>query len=174
MRVKCEIHDRICILPDYISKFFHKMSFMHISTINSSGEPRICPTIFVNEPEKCILSFLINKKAKILEDLENNPFIALTIDETDPTNPFVGTGIMIEAKTQHSTSKSEINQCLENLQKKYNLDVVTKILGIDVIDKYIKFRALPIKLVFWKGPFFRKITCKGKKEAYRRFLKNKT
>ncbi|MFX0209850.1 MAG: pyridoxamine 5'-phosphate oxidase family protein [Candidatus Hodarchaeota archaeon] len=164
MHVKCEINGRICILPDYISKFFHKMSFMHISTINSSGYPRISPTIFVNEPGKCVLSFLINKKGKILEDLENNPFMALTIDETDPTNPFVGTGIMIEAKSQLSNSRSEINQCLENLQKKYNLDVVTKILGIDVISKYIKFRALPIKLVFWKGPFFRKITCKNKKK----------
>jgi hypothetical protein len=164
MRVKCEIDGRICIIPNYIAKFFHKTSFIYLSTINLSGDPQIRPTIFVNEPGKCVLSFLMNKKAKIVEDLENNPILALTIDETDPTNPFVGTGIMIEAMSQQSSSISEISRCLENLQKKYDPDVVTKILGIDVVSKYIKFRAFPIKLVFWKGPFFKRITCKRKKK----------
>lgn len=164
MHVKCEIDGRICKIPEYISKFFHKTSFMYISTINLNGDPQIHPTIFVNEPGKCILSFLINKKAKVLEELVNNPILALTIDEVDPTNPFVGTGIMIEAKSQHSSSINKIKQCLERLQNKYDPDVVTKILGIDVVSKYIKFRALPIKLVFWKGPFFKKITCKKKKK----------
>ena len=165
MQIKCEINGHTCILPNYITRFLEKTSLMYCSTIDPYGKPHIQPIIFVNELGKCNLAYLVNKQSNMVSNLNKNPNLALTIGETHPTNPFWNKGIMIEAVSQQSNSQDDVRECFEDLQKKYNFDVVTKILGIDIILKYIKIMAFPVKIVYWKAPaFFKKFKCKQRKK----------
>ncbi len=164
MQIKCEINGHTCILPNFITRFLVKSSLMYCSTIDPNGKPHIQPIIFVNEPDKCNLAYLVNKQSNMVSNLNKNLNLALTIDETHPTNPFWNRGIMIEAVSQQSNSQDDVRECFDDLQKKYTFDVVTKILGIDIILKYIKIMAFPVKIVYWKGPFFKKFKCEQRKK----------
>ncbi|MFX1285756.1 MAG: pyridoxamine 5'-phosphate oxidase family protein [Promethearchaeota archaeon] len=171
MILECQINGHICILPNYIARFLLKASSMYVGTIDLNGKPRIQPVLFVNEFGKCSLAFLINKQSKIAMNLQKNPNITLTTDSTHPTDSLQNKGIMIEAISQQFNSENIVRECFDNLQKKYNSDVITKILGIDIILKYIKITAVPIKIVYWKGPFFKKFTCDQRRKQ--KLLKKK-
>ncbi len=164
MKIKCELDSHSCVLPDYIAQFIVNASIMYSNTIDSHGNPRIQPIIFINEPGKCNIAFLAKKGSMIVSDIEKNSKIALTTDITHPINPSLNTGIMIEAVSELVSSQKEVEQCFDNLQNKYSIDIVSKILGIDIILSYIKIKAFPLKIVFWKGPFFKRFICKRKKE----------
>lgn len=160
MKIKCQINGHTCVLPNYIARFFSKASLLYCNTIDPNGKPQIQPLIFVNELGRCNLAFLVKKHSTITKNLQKNPKLALTIDETHPTNPLQNKGIMIEAVSQQNNTKDEIEECFNSLQNKYGSDIVTKILGIDIILNYIKVQVLPVKIVYWKGPFFKKFRCK--------------
>lgn len=160
MKLKCELNGQTCILPNFIADFIVNARVMYCNTIDSYGNPRVQPIIFVNEPGKCKLSFLVKKKSMLAKSVQRNPNIALSTDKTHPLDPSLNTGIMIEAVTQKIISQEGVKECFDILQKKYSDDVVTKILGIDIIFSYIKVEVLPLKIVFWKGPFFRRFICK--------------
>ncbi|MFX0085840.1 MAG: hypothetical protein ACFFAU_09205 [Candidatus Hodarchaeota archaeon] len=162
MKIECELNGHTCILPNYIAQFLVNAPLMYCNTIDYYGNPRIQPFIFINEPRKCNLSFLVKKKSMIAKSIQRNPNIALSTDKTHPTDPSLNSGIMIEAVSQKIISQEGVAECFDFLQKKYSLDVVSKILGIDVLLSYIKIRVFPLKIVFWKGPFFRRFICNQK------------
>ncbi len=162
MKVECEINGQLCLLPDHISQFVLSASFIYCATINETNNPQIHPLLFVNEPGKCLLSFIQNIHSDVAKNLQQHPYLALTIDNTDLENPFSNTGIMIEAIVKLSTSSQHIQECFEMLLEKYGDNIVTKILGIDIDKNYIKIQARPLKIVYWKGPFFSSYKCKQK------------
>jgi len=163
MKVVCELNGQECLLPDYISQFILSASFIYCATLNDTNNPQIHPLLFVNELGKCLLSFIQNINSDVIKNLQRHPYLALTIDNTDPENPFSNTGIMIEAIVKLSTSNQHIQNCFELLREKYGDNIVTKVLGIDIDTNYIKIQARPLKIVYWKGPFFQTYKCKQKK-----------
>lgn len=172
MKVECELNGHTCYLPEFIAHFFTKSSLMYCSTINSNRKPHIQPIMFVIEKNKCILFFLAYNKSITATNLYANPNVAFTIDKTHPKNPFWNNGIMIEAISQMSKSQEDIQMCYDNLQKKYGSEIITKVLGVDIISNYSRVRALPTKIIFWKGPYFKKFKCKyKKKEILEKLLK---
>ncbi len=126
-------------------------------------KPIIQSVIFVNEPSKCTIAFIAKRSSQIRKNLQNNPYLTLTLDETHLKDPLQHEGIMIETTTRTSTSQSEIQQCYDDLQKKYGIDITAKILGMEIITDYIKIEATPTKIIHWEGPFYRKFVCTGKK-----------
>ncbi|UCE12567.1 MAG: pyridoxamine 5'-phosphate oxidase family protein [Candidatus Heimdallarchaeota archaeon] len=159
MKIKCQINGHTCVLPSFLTRFLVKPLFLYCSTITPNGKPQIQPIIFVNELGKCNIAFLVKKQSSLTRNLQKNPKLALTTDETHPTDPLKNKGIMIEAVSQLNDSKDEVEECFNYLRKKYNSDIVTKILGIDIILNYVKIQAFPVKIVYWKGPFFKKFKC---------------
>jgi len=94
-------------------------------------------------------------------NLRNNPKLALTIDITHPINPFWNRGISIKSYSQLDESEEVIQACVSHLQKKYGLSTVTKILGIDTIEDFLRVKTTPIKIIYWKGPYFKRFNCKS-------------
>ncbi len=164
MKINCEYNGQTCDLPEFMIHFLTKSSFLYCSTINVNKKPHIQPLIFVIESGKCSLTFLLYNQSIMKKSLHRNPNLSLTIDKTHPINPFWNSGIMIEAVSQLSNAQKDVQLCYENLQKKYNSDNVIKILGIDIIQKYTRLRALPKKIVFWKGPHFKQFWCKYRRK----------
>jgi hypothetical protein len=105
----------------------------------------------------------VNKTARVMKNLKNNPIVTFTIDKTHPIDPMQNEGIMVEAKTHPNKAKLEIKQCYNKIQNKYGIDIATKILGMEVLSDYVSIRATPTKIVYWKGPFFRKFECQKRK-----------
>jgi len=163
MKIKCELNGRICDLPDFLTDFFANSTILYCSTISKHKRPHIQPTIFINEPGKCSIVFLANRQSSMVKNLYQNPKTSLTIDKVHPLNPFLNKGIMIEAITHINDSKEVINEILENFQRKYTLEVVSKILGIDILQNCVKIRSLPQKIVYWEGPIFKRFKCKKHK-----------
>jgi general stress protein 26 len=124
MKIKCELNGHMCILPNSIAQFIVNATLMYCNTIDSYGNPRIQPIIFINETGKCNLSFLVRKKSMLAKIIQRNPNIALSTDKTHPTDPSQNTGIMIEAFSQKIISQEGVKECFDNLQKKYSVDVV--------------------------------------------------
>lgn len=160
MKVECKINGLTCDLPNFMVQLISKTSFMYCGTIDANRKPHIQPIIFINDKSKCTITFLVNNKSDMKINLKRNPNVSLTIDETHPTNPFWNRGIMIKAITQLSDIQKDVQECFEELQYKYSSNTVIKILGFDVIEKYTRFRASPLKIIYWKGPYFKQFRCK--------------
>ena len=80
-----------------------------------------------------------------------------------PINPFLNRGIMVEALSYIIDSKDAIEESLIDLERKYTSGIISKILGIDIINQCVKIRSLPQKIVYWRNPIFRRFTCKKRK-----------
>ncbi|MHA1968648.1 MAG: pyridoxamine 5'-phosphate oxidase family protein [Candidatus Hodarchaeales archaeon] len=168
MKLKCELDGHSCILPEFIAQFILNAKLMYCGSIDAKNNPHIQPIIFTNEFGKCNLVFLVEKQSTLAKNLQMHPRVTLTTDKTHRTDPsWIHPGIMIEAISQPVISQEEIRACFENLQTKYGFDQVTKILGIDIILSYIKFEAFPTKIIFWKGPFFKRFICKQSKRRFK-------
>ncbi len=163
MKITCELNGRTCEIPDFMVHFFTKKSLIYCCTIGANGKPYIQPLVFINEEGKCAFTFLVDKQSKMTKNLLKNPNLSLTIDKTHPINPFWNSGIMIKAVSQLSKAQKEIRECFENLQKKYSSDIITKILGMDSTQKSVRLKAIPLEIVYWKGPFYKQFRCKQRK-----------
>ena len=127
--------------------------------MDRTNNPFVQSFIFANEPEKCSINIPVKRASQIAGNLKNNPLLTLTLDKTHPTDPAQNEGIMIEATTRSLLSQDEIQHCYTDIQRKYGIDVTTKILGMEGLSEYIAIQAIPKKIVHWKGPYFQKFTC---------------
>ncbi len=100
----------------------------------------------------------------MVKNLIQNTHTSLTIDKVHPLNPFLNTGIMIEAISHINDSKEAIEEILKDFARKYSFEVVSKILGIDILRQCVKIRSLPRKIVYWEGPTFHRFKCRRRKK----------
>ncbi|MFX0124806.1 MAG: pyridoxamine 5'-phosphate oxidase family protein [Candidatus Hodarchaeota archaeon] len=163
MKIKCELDGRVCELPDFLIEYFTNSPILYSSTITENKRPHVQPTIFINEPGKCSIVLLANNQSLMVQNLIQNTHISLTIDKVHPLNPFLNKGIMIEATSQIIDSKDAIEEIVKNFERKYTSEVVSKILGIDIVNQSVKIRSLPQKIVYWEGPTFRRFRCRKRK-----------
>ncbi len=164
MKLKCELDGQSCVLPKYIAKFILNATLMYCGSLDASNSPRIQPTIFTNEAGKCNIAFLVHKGSSLARNIQKHPNITFSTDQTHQTDPSQNTGIMIETVSRAIFSPEEVSMCFDNLQEKYGVDEVTKIMGINIPVSYIKIEAFPTKIVYWKGPFFKRFICKQSKK----------
>ncbi|MFX1506624.1 MAG: pyridoxamine 5'-phosphate oxidase family protein [Promethearchaeota archaeon] len=163
MKIRCEINGLICDLPDFLIEFYTESQLMYCSTISENRSPHVQPTLFVNESNKCSIIFLANSQSLIVKNLYRNKKTSLTIDKINPINPFLNKGIMIEAISHINSSKDAIEEILTKFERKYTFEVISKILGIDIVNQCVKIRALPHKIIYWEGPSFHRFKCEKQK-----------
>ena len=159
MKIKCKIDGHVCELPDSMVDFFVNTTLIYCSTLSPNLKPHIHPVIFINETNCCNLSFIVNKQTTLAKNLGYNPKISLAIDITHPINPFWNRGIMIKASSQLDESNIAVQTCVSHLQEKYGLSAVAKIIGIDTTQQFVRVMVQPFKIVYWKGPYFKKFEC---------------
>jgi hypothetical protein len=159
MKIKCKIDGHVCELPDSMVDFFINTMLIYCSTLSPKLKPHIHPVIFSNETNCCNLTFLINKKSRMAKNLSLNPKISLAIDITHPINPFWNRGIMIKASSQLAESNEAVQTCVSQLQGKYGLSNIAKIIGLDTISQFVRVCVQPFKIVYWKGPYFKQFEC---------------
>ncbi|MFW9904790.1 MAG: pyridoxamine 5'-phosphate oxidase family protein [Candidatus Thorarchaeota archaeon] len=163
MKIKCEINGLVCELPDFLIEFYTDSKLLYCSTITKNRAPYVQPTLFVNVSNKCSIVFLANSQSLMVKNLYQNKKISLTIDKIHPLNPFLNKGIMIEAISQINSSKDAIEEILREFERKYTFEVISKILGIDIVDQCVKIQALPRKIIYWEGPSFHRFKCEKQK-----------
>ena len=159
MKIKCKIDGHICELPDSMVKFYIHPTLIYSCTLSRKLKPHIHPVIFVNEKDTCTIVFIVNKQSTTVQNLIHNPKISLAIDITHPINPFWNRGISIKGTSQLVETKELVNSCVSDLQEKYGSSTVTKIVGIDTIQNFVKVSVCPIKIIYWKGPYFKRFSC---------------
>jgi len=159
MKIKCEIDGHICELPDFMVDFFIHTSLLYCGTLSPDHKPHIHPVIFISETNSCTITFLVNKQTIIAKNLNHNPKLSLALDISDLIPPFWTRGISIKASSQLDESEEVVQNCLSHLQEKYGLSTVTKILGIDTIEQFVRVRVTPLKIIYWKGPYFKRFSC---------------
>ena len=159
MKIKCEIDGHICEIPDSMVDFFIHTTVIYCSTLSSGYIPHIHPVIFINETNSCTITFLVNKRSIIANNLSHNPKLSLAIDITHPINPFWNRGVSIKASSQLDESKEVVKACVSHMQEKYGLSTVAKIVGIDTTQQSVRVRVYPIKIIYWKGPYFKRFSC---------------
>jgi len=142
---------------------FTNTLLIYCSTITKNGSPHVQPTIFINESKKCSITFLANRQSLMVKNLYQNRKTSLTLDKIHPFNPFLNTGIMIEALSHINDSKDVIEESLIDFERKYTSEVISKILGIDIINQCVKIRSFPQKIIYWRGPRFHRFNCKKRK-----------
>ena len=159
MKIKCKIDGHICELPDCMVDFFVHTTVIYCSTLSPNQKPHIHPVIFLNEVNSCTLIYIVDKQSTMAKNLKHNPKISLAIDITHPINPCWNRGIMIKARTQLDESKETVQTCVSSLQEKYGLSTVTRIIGIDTAQQFVRVRVHPFKIVYWKNPYFKQFRC---------------
>ena len=164
LKLKCEIDGQICDLPDFLTDLFTNSQLIYCSTITKNKRSHVQPTIFINEPNSCSIVFLANGQSLLVKNLYLNKKTSLTIDKIHPLNPFLNKGVMIEAISQINNSEDAIEEILRDFTRKYTFEVVSKILGIDIVHQCVKIRSFPQKIIYWEGPMFHRIKC-GKRKS---------
>jgi hypothetical protein len=159
MKIKCEIDGHICELPDSMGDFFVRTTVIYCSTLSTDKVPHIHPVIFINETNSCIITFVVNKQSTIAINLSHNPKLSLAIDITHPIDPFCNRGISINASSQLDESKEAVKTCVSHLQEKYGYSTVAKICGLDTTQQFVRVRVQPFKIIYWKGPYFKRFRC---------------
>jgi hypothetical protein len=169
MKIKCKIDGHSCELPDAMVDFFVHTTVIYCSTLTPKNRPHIHPVLFSNEPNSCVITFLLYKQSVIAKNLINNPNISLAIDITHPINPFWNRGISIKGNANLFGKIEELETGFSYLEEKYGLSTVTKILGIDKLQESVRVRVHPLKIVYWKGPYFKRFKCKSRRKTSQTF-----
>ncbi|MHA2365725.1 MAG: hypothetical protein ACXAC7_17335 [Candidatus Hodarchaeales archaeon] len=159
----CGESDYTCMIPIEMIKFLLNTNLIYCCTITSKGMPHITPVMFHYEMNHCILTFLIGRKSIKAKNLKLNPFLSFTTDITHLTDPFLNTGIMVNTIAQLSESQRVITECLERLRRKYSSHLVPELVETYSTQFDICVRAKILKIVYWKGPYFKRFVCKGRK-----------
>jgi hypothetical protein len=94
-----------------------------------------------------------------VKNMRLNPYVTFTTDKIHPNNPLLNTGIMVETVIQLNEEPSEIDEVMNRLHKKY-ADVEDSSLIGRFYEAETLIEALPLKMVYWKGPHFQRFTCK--------------
>ncbi|MFX1514614.1 MAG: pyridoxamine 5'-phosphate oxidase family protein [Promethearchaeota archaeon] len=159
MEQNCSKTKIVCNIRKVFSQFLLEATFMYVCTLTKKNMPHITPVLYFYEKEWCVLNFLVNKHSIKAKNLRMNPYVSLTTDETHPTNPFLNTGIMLEAVAQLSESYTDVQECLVNLRSKYRSQLKTELVETFATENEMCVKAYLLKGVYWKGPFFQNFIC---------------
>lgn len=121
--------------------------------------PHITPIMYIYELDRCLLSFLVEKKSVKARNIILNPFISFTTDISHQTDPLQNTGIMASALAEVFDSKEEIANSYERLRRRYSSHLVPELVEKFAINSDLLVRAAIFKIVHWKGPFFKRFVC---------------
>jgi hypothetical protein len=121
--------------------------------------PHITPVMFTFELNGCLLAFLIEKKSVKAKNLKSNPFISFTADISHRTDPLQNSGIMVSTIGQLIESEDIINIFFERIKKRYTAHFSPELVETHTIISDLLIKAPIFRIVYWKGPFFKRFIC---------------
>ena len=167
----CDEYGQQCAIPNEMLRFLLDRSLLYCCTLAANGMPHITPVMFTFEMEKCLLAFLIEKKSVKARNLRSNPIISFTADISHRTDPLKNSGIMVSALGQMIESENEIKTYYERIRKRYTAHFSPELVETYTIISDLLIKAPIFKIVYWKGPFFKRFICKSRRKIVTRALK---
>jgi uncharacterized protein YhbP (UPF0306 family) len=114
------------------------------------------------EMDKCRFTFLTEKNSEEAKNLEINPKITLSTETNHPTNPFVNSGIMIQAITKITSKEEDKEAVKQSLLRKYSSHLIPEMVDFYSNENDVVVNADITKISYWKGPKFEQFVCKGR------------
>jgi nitroimidazol reductase NimA-like FMN-containing flavoprotein (pyridoxamine 5'-phosphate oxidase superfamily) len=151
-----------CRIPNEMLKFLLDRSILYCSTLTLERMPHITPIMYTYEIDRCLLSFLIEKKSVKARNLRKNPFVSFTADISHQTDPLQNTGIMVNAIAELFDSEDEIADSYERIRRRYSSHLVPELVEKYAFNSDLLIRAAIFKIVHWRGPFFTRFVCKSR------------
>ncbi|OLS20610.1 MAG: hypothetical protein HeimC3_39920 [Candidatus Heimdallarchaeota archaeon LC_3] len=162
--LECKGHNYMCILQKDVAQFLLNTPLFYSCTVNEDKLPFIRPIMYNYEMDKCIFSFLSEKNSQEAKNLQRNPNISFTTETNHPTNPFINSGIMVQAKTQLSENEEDRKSVKRNLLRKYSSHLIPEIVDYYSTENDLVVTAEILTISYWKGPKFKQFVCKLRKK----------
>ena len=141
-------------IPKIYVEILINAKYLHCCTIDHKQRPHVVPLIFLFDVDRCLILCVAGRKSAKVRNMQQNPYVTFSTDETHPINPLLNKGIMIETVVELSEDDNQIVEVMAKIQEKYNTLLDSKLVTTRVFDTDILIIAHPMKIVHWKGPFF--------------------
>lgn len=148
-------------MPTEMAHFLSSDKLAYICTIDTENKPLVSPVFFVWNfgSNKCEIGFCSSRKSKFINNLLNNPFLSLTIDEKHPSDTLGNQGIMVDGFVEFYTDSHHSSKMIDDLRSKYarykNYKSFQKLLARFDVIIYVRIT----NVVHWRGPFFSRHAC---------------
>jgi general stress protein 26 len=147
-------------IPKFFTKFLLNAKYLHCCTIDRHLRPHVVPLVFVFDINQNLIFCVAGRNSTKVCNIQQNPYVTFTTDKTHPNNPLLNEGIMIETVVIISEDDDQIVDVMAKLQTKYKKLLNSKLLTVRVFESDILLIAHPLKMVHWRGPFFRQFVFK--------------
>ena len=158
----CDDYGDECFIPKGILEFLLNSKILYCCTLDSKQVPHITPVIYFYEMNRCTIRFIIGKESKKAKNLAKNAFASFTTDVTHQSNPFLNTGITITSFVELSGDPEVLRTYSDRLHRKYSSHFIPELTDSARSNSEICVSARIAKVVYWKGPYFQRFSCKNR------------
>lgn len=150
-----------CHMPTKMARFLSSDKLAYVCTTNPEKKPFISPVFFAWNfgSNKCEIGFCSSRKSKFVNNLLNNPFLSLTVDEKHPSDTLGNHGIMVDGFVEFYTDSLHSSKMIDQLRNKYarykKYKSFQRLMARFDVTIYVRIT----KVVHWRGPFFSRHTC---------------
>ncbi|MFX0061729.1 MAG: pyridoxamine 5'-phosphate oxidase family protein [Candidatus Hermodarchaeota archaeon] len=146
-----------CQIPEPYLNFLISAQYLYCCTLDQHQYPHIVPLAFTFDIDKSLVLCVTDHRSIKVRNMQRIPYVSFTTDRVHPKNPFLNAGIMLETFVELKEDKNQIADVMAKLQTKYSSLAESNFLP--TYSSEILIVAHPMKVVYWKGPFFRRFRC---------------
>ncbi|MFX1255234.1 MAG: pyridoxamine 5'-phosphate oxidase family protein [Promethearchaeota archaeon] len=148
-----------CQIPEPYLNFLINAQYLYCCTLDRHQYPHIVPITYTFDIDKSQILCVTDCQSIKVRNMRQIPYVSFTTDKVHPKNPLLNTGIMIETFVELKEDGNQIADVLAKLQIKYSSLDESSFLSTYEYGSEILIIAHPMKIVYWKGPFFRRFRC---------------
>ncbi|MFX0093863.1 MAG: pyridoxamine 5'-phosphate oxidase family protein [Candidatus Hodarchaeota archaeon] len=163
-----------CQIPELFTEFLSKSRYLYCCTLDRYQRPHVVPLFFIFDRSRCSILCVTERKSKKVHNMRYNPYVSFTTDEVHAKNPLLNTGLMIETVAEIREAGDQVAEVLTRLQIKYPAFFDTRLFSNYIYDQEVLIVAHFLKLVYWRGPFFRRFNCPVHRKKESPFWQNRT
>ncbi|MFX1535449.1 MAG: pyridoxamine 5'-phosphate oxidase family protein [Promethearchaeota archaeon] len=148
-----------CQIPELYLNFLINARYLYCCTLDRHHFPHIVPLAFTFDIDKSLVLCVTDRHSTKVRNMLQIPYVSFTTDKVHPKNPFLNSGIMIETFVELKEDENQIADVMARLQTKYSSLDEPSVHSTYEPSSEILIVAHPLKIVYWKGPFFRRFRC---------------
>ncbi|MHA2299043.1 MAG: pyridoxamine 5'-phosphate oxidase family protein [Candidatus Hodarchaeales archaeon] len=148
-----------CLIPDPFIDYLLNGEYIHFCTLDQQRRPHVVPLLFTFQKNGCLIRCVGERDSTKIHNIRQYPFVSFTIHEVHPTIPLLNSGIMTEAIAEIIEDTTQIAEAMKKLKQKYVDQLKSEIIAKDIDDSDILIEIHPLRIVYWKGPFFEHFSC---------------
>ncbi|KXA91447.1 hypothetical protein AKJ63_01465 [candidate division MSBL1 archaeon SCGC-AAA259D18] len=142
-----------------IKEILRESFFAYFCSVDDQDQPHITPMFFVFDDETCTMYFVTRHDTKKVDNIRKRPYVSITVDFRDPSNPLNNEGVMLQGKVDvmlpaqtWEAGKNEMEFMYKLFQEKYPKIVLEQIDAF--LSPEILIKITPEKITHWKGSNF--------------------